>query len=163
MAQQIPILDRRDYDSGLALKQLPTETGITAPGPSFTAPSVAAPSTLPSTSGPFVDVPTTTTPTTTLPMPEGQAAAPEVPVPPPLPTEQQLAGGAPKGPRELELERMNRLKELAELADAHQVEITTPDGLGIKPLRPSVEQTRMVETERTKRQRVSRVTVCTLF
>lgn len=62
--------------------------------------------------------------------------------------------------RDIELERMSKLRELAEVADKHLVEITTPEGVSIKPMRASLQQVQAVQDAKTRRQRQSRVLVC---
>jgi hypothetical protein len=64
--------------------------------------------------------------------------------------------------RDIELERMTKLRELAEVADKHLVEITTPEGVSIKPMRASLQQVQAVQDAKTRRQRQSRVLVCNI-
>lgn len=64
--------------------------------------------------------------------------------------------------RDAELERMAKLRELAEVADKHLVEIKTPEGLAIRPMRVGLEQVQTIENAKSRRQRQSRVVVCTI-
>jgi hypothetical protein len=64
--------------------------------------------------------------------------------------------------RDIELQRMTKLRELAEVADKHLVEITTPEGISIKPMRAALQQVQTVQEAKTRRQRQSRVLVCNI-
>ena len=64
--------------------------------------------------------------------------------------------------RDIELERMTKLMALAEVADKHLVEITTPEGVSIKPMRATLQQVQTIQDAKVRRQRQSRVLVCNL-
>jgi len=81
----------------------------------------------------------------------------------PMLADSSIIGKTTMPQQNLEIQRLTKLEELAQISGQHLVEIVTPDGTVIKPLRTQLQEVEAIQKAKTQRQRQSKVIVCSLY